>query len=152
MAAKTFTALLTATTINNADDLLELTAANNTPIEIVRIWASTYSQVLGTQQERLRFVELSAAGSGGGAGTAVGHDLGVASNTTVATAVPNATRGTVNNTILLQAFDVTSGFLWIASPSERIFVPVQGKVSLGFPAITNGGNNWVAGITWIEYS
>ena len=154
MGIETFTIVTPSLTITGADDLIEMSVASSSPIEIVRIWASTSSQTIGTQQERLQLQELSGTGTGGGGPrAAVNHSTsGSGSNTTIAYQVPNASQGTANgNPVLDQMFDVTTGFLWISSPSEKIYVPVSGIMALRFPALTNSGNAWVAGITYIEY-
>lgn len=53
---------------------------------------------------------------------------------TSATGTNASAEGTDGNVLLLDAFNVLNGWLWVPTPEERIFVPGGGIIGMKFPA------------------
>ena len=149
-----------------ADDTLVIihtataTSSRGSIIEIMRAWASQAATATAQNIGIKLAQKVSVFGTytavtpsphliGGSASGIAGGTAGAAA--TAGTKASAEGAGTVT-TILADAFDNLTGWLWVPTPEERIIVPQDTAIILKIIGTPTSLANWSAGITYTEIS
>lgn len=148
MASGRYTVHGDAQPISTAITILELTAPATSAIEIYRAWLSQSSNTSTTQvQIRLLRKATSITGTASPP-TPIPLEVGMpASGATVkwkATA-----EGADGNILIDDSFLLTSNWLYLPVPEERIWVPPSGIIAMKFPSAPPNAN-WSFGFVYRE--
>ncbi len=125
-----------AVTISTAITVIQIKAGASNPLELIRAHISQKGSATSIQ-EGIQIVRKSAAATvtsftplkldpSWQAAGAVGG--------TAATGITATAEGTDTDVLIQEGFNVLSGWTWLATPEERILVPVSGIIALKFAA------------------
>jgi hypothetical protein len=143
---------MNAVSVSGAITLLQIKAGTSRAVEIMRAWVSQSASTTSAQQ-RIQINRKSAAATVTSFTPLVINGGAVAANAaggTSATGTNASAEGTDSDILIMDAFNVLNGWLWVPTPEERITVPAGGIVGLKFPAAPGSALTISAGFIFGE--
>lgn len=148
-----YVAKLPGVAVSTAITIVQIKAGAATPLEILRAHISQGLSETSTE-ERIQILRKTAAATVTSF-TPLKFDsndrAADAAGGTAATGHTATAEGTDGDVLIDEGFNILSGWTWIPTPEERIFVPAAGIIALKFP-VAPASATWVAYLVFREFA
>lgn len=135
------------TALTTADTLLELTAASDTSVDLIRAWVGPRGAVLDQVQEINIFIN-DAAGTGSAQTPQALHPGYAAFGGTARDTI--TVEGTTPTDVVLDGFHFQNGWVWLPTPEERIRVAGGDILGIRLPTAPDAAMTIACGMIFGE--